>query len=58
MSTDVDTLPLSAAQEAIWLGQHLAPTSPVYNTADYVVIDGEIDPGRFEAAVRSAVAEA
>lgn len=58
MSTDVDTLPLSAAQEAIWLGQHLAPTSPVYNTADYVVIDGEIDPGRFEAAVRTAVAEA
>ncbi|MBW4716878.1 condensation domain-containing protein [Saccharothrix obliqua] len=52
------TLPLSAAQTSIWFGQQLDPANPVYNTADYVLVEGPVEPARFERAVRSAIAEA
>ncbi|GAA3883398.1 hypothetical protein GCM10022243_55140 [Saccharothrix violaceirubra] len=52
------SLPLSAAQTSIWFGQQLDPDNPVYNTADHVLIDGPVDPVRFEEAVRAAVGEA
>ncbi|MEU5691913.1 condensation domain-containing protein [Actinosynnema sp. NPDC020468] len=52
------SLPLSAAQSSIWFGQQLDPANPVYNTADYVLVEGPVDAGRFEPAVRAAVAEA
>ncbi|MBB5960610.1 nonribosomal peptide synthetase MxcG [Saccharothrix tamanrassetensis] len=52
------TLPLSAVQAAIWFGQQLAPASPAYNTAEYVVIEGAMDRARLMWAVRTAVAEA
>ncbi|CCH30006.1 condensation domain-containing protein [Actinosynnema sp. NPDC047251] len=52
------TLPLSAAQTSIWFGQQLDPANPVYNTADYVLVEGPVEPERMERAVRAAVAEA
>src|SRR3954447_11452232 len=50
-------LPLTAAQQGIWIGQQLSPTSPLYNAAEYLQIDGPLDPGAFERALRQTVAE-
>ncbi|GAA2820919.1 amino acid adenylation domain-containing protein [Saccharopolyspora taberi] len=53
-----ESLPLSAAQAGIWFAQQLDPANPIFNTAEYVEIDGPVDPALFEAAVRQVVAEA
>lgn len=52
-----ERLPLSAAQRGIWTGQQLDPGTPAYNTAEYVLIDGEIHLDVLERAARGAVAE-
>ncbi|WP_338927442.1 amino acid adenylation domain-containing protein (plasmid) [Mycetohabitans endofungorum] len=52
------TYALSAAQTEIWLAQQLHPDSPVYNIAQYTVIEGVIDPAVFEAALRQVINEA
>ncbi|WP_338925843.1 amino acid adenylation domain-containing protein [Mycetohabitans endofungorum] len=52
------TQPLSSAQTEIWLAQQLHPDSPVYNIAQYTVIDGVIDAAVFEAALRQVIDEA
>ncbi|KAG0189483.1 hypothetical protein DFQ28_003372, partial [Apophysomyces sp. BC1034] len=52
------TYPLSAAQAEIWLAQQLHPDSPVYNIAQYTVIEGAVEPALFEAAVRQVISEA
>ncbi|MEU6668483.1 amino acid adenylation domain-containing protein [Streptomyces sp. NPDC046727] len=49
--------PLTAAQEGIWAGQQLDPDSPAYNTAEYVRIDGPVDPAVFDTALHHVVAE-
>ncbi|MEV7891151.1 amino acid adenylation domain-containing protein [Streptomyces sp. NPDC002817] len=49
--------PLPAAQEGIWTGQRLDPDSPAYNTAEYVHIDGPVDPAVLDAALHQVVAE-
>ncbi|MBW6436931.1 AMP-binding protein [Actinoplanes hulinensis] len=51
-------LRLSPAQSPLWYAQQLDPASPVYNTADYVRIEGPLDVARFEAAVRQMAGEA
>ena len=50
--------PLSSAQSGIWYAQQLNPDNPMYNTAEYVVIEGQIHPGLFEKSVRQTVMEA
>ncbi|SEG92212.1 nonribosomal peptide synthetase DhbF [Saccharopolyspora kobensis] len=50
-------LPLSAAQAGIWFAQQLDRANPIFNTAERVAIDGSVDPERFAAALRQAVAE-
>ncbi|WP_338861828.1 non-ribosomal peptide synthase/polyketide synthase (plasmid) [Mycetohabitans rhizoxinica] len=52
------TYALSAAQTEIWLAQQLYPDSPVYNIAQYTVIEGAIEPAVFEAALRQVIDEA
>ncbi|WP_422393456.1 amino acid adenylation domain-containing protein [Mycetohabitans endofungorum] len=52
------TQPLSSAQTEVWLAQQLHPDSPVYNIAQYTVIDGVIDAAVFEAALRQVIDEA
>jgi len=47
--------PLSAAQRGIWVAQLLDPSSPLYNIAEYLEIEGSIDVPRFEAALRRVV---
>ncbi|MCF2135363.1 amino acid adenylation domain-containing protein [Mycetohabitans endofungorum] len=52
------TYALSAAQTEIWLAQQLHPDSPVYNIAQYTVIEGAIDPAVFKAALCQVIDEA
>ncbi|MFI9630885.1 amino acid adenylation domain-containing protein [Streptomyces sp. NPDC052042] len=49
--------PLLGAQEGIWTGHQLDTSSPAYNTAEYVVIEGPVDVDLFETALRRAVEE-
>ncbi|RKH37851.1 myxochelin non-ribosomal peptide synthetase MxcG [Corallococcus sicarius] len=53
-----ESRPLSAAQHGIWVGQQLDLQSPVYNAGECIEFHGAVDPERFEAALRLAVAEA
>ncbi|KAG0163655.1 NRPS protein, partial [Apophysomyces sp. BC1015] len=57
-ATSLVTYPLSSAQTEIWLAQQLHPDSPVYSIAQYTVIEGAIDPGVFEVALRQVIGEA
>ncbi|MFF7476759.1 amino acid adenylation domain-containing protein [Streptomyces sp. NPDC008092] len=58
MSQDDRRLPLSAAQYDIWLAQRIGDPSPVYNSGEFVEIDGPLDVPLFETALAGAVAEA
>ncbi|WNE94150.1 amino acid adenylation domain-containing protein [Streptomyces luomodiensis] len=49
--------PVTAAQLGIWVAQQLQPDSPLYNCGAYFQIDGPIDIGVLEEAVRRAVEE-
>lgn len=49
--------PLLGAQEGIWTGHQLDTSSPAYNTAEYVVIEGPVDADHFATALRRAVEE-
>ncbi|MFJ2373931.1 amino acid adenylation domain-containing protein [Streptomyces sp. NPDC087769] len=55
--SDRSHYPLLGAQEGIWTGHQLDTSSPAYNTAEYVVIEGPVDVDLFEAALRRAVEE-
>ncbi|MHC5258203.1 amino acid adenylation domain-containing protein [Streptomyces sp. UC4497] len=51
-------LPLTSAQYGMWFAQALDPLSPAQNTAEYLEIDGDLDPELFAEALRRVVAEA
>ncbi len=53
-----DRRPLSGAQTGIWFAQQLDPENPMYNTGEYVEIDGPLHLRHFESALRRAVTEA
>ncbi|MFD2474610.1 amino acid adenylation domain-containing protein [Amycolatopsis silviterrae] len=50
--------PLTAAQEGVWFGTRLDPSSPAYHTGEYLEIHGELDVEAFRTAVRTAMSEA
>ena len=50
-------LPLSTAQLGIWLVQQQNPDSPDLNQAEYLEIDGTLDPHLFSEACHQLVAE-
>ncbi|MFD2211792.1 amino acid adenylation domain-containing protein [Virgibacillus halophilus] len=50
--------PLTGAQAGIWYAQQLEPDNPIYNTAEYVEINGKLHLERFEQALRQAIEEA
>ncbi len=50
-------LPLTAAQREIWLALQIAQGDLSYYVGQFLEIEGPIDPGKFVAAVRQAVAE-
>ncbi|MEO1682257.1 MAG: amino acid adenylation domain-containing protein [Cyanobacteria bacterium J06631_12] len=49
-------LELTTAQRLLWMGQKLAPESPLYNMAFLFVLTGELDTDRLQAAFRAVVA--
>lgn len=49
---------LSSAQTGMWFAQQLDPLNPIYNTGEYVEINGNINQEIFELAVRKVVMEA
>ncbi|MDZ7922932.1 MAG: condensation domain-containing protein [Marinagarivorans sp.] len=47
--------PLTAAQEGILLGQLLAPDSPMYNAAEVIEINGDLDLALFTQALTQVI---
>nr|WP_209310523.1 non-ribosomal peptide synthetase [Streptomyces spiramenti] len=45
------------AEEGTWAGQQLDPASPAHNTAEYIDIDGPLDPALLRTAVLRVVDE-
>jgi nonribosomal peptide synthetase DhbF len=50
--------PLSAAQSGVWFAQQFDASGSMYNIAEYVEINGPLDLGLLDAAVRRTLAEA
>ena len=53
-----NAVPLTQAQEGLWVGQYLAPENPIYNTGEYIEIRGTLDVARFVGAVNRVMQEA
>ncbi|MCY9373994.1 amino acid adenylation domain-containing protein [Bacillus sp. T17B1] len=49
---------LTGAQTGIWFAQQLDPDNPIYNTAEYIEINGPINIALFEEALQHVVKEA
>ncbi|MDX2878147.1 amino acid adenylation domain-containing protein, partial [Streptomyces ipomoeae] len=50
-------LPLTAAQQGVWVAQRLAPDSPLYTCGIYYDVPGPVDRALLTRAVEQAVAE-
>lgn len=55
---DTQQLPLTGAQAGIWFAQQLDPDNPIYNTGEYVEINGAIDVNIFKTALERVLMEA
>ncbi|MGZ3145658.1 amino acid adenylation domain-containing protein [Lentzea chajnantorensis] len=53
-----ERLPLSAAQRGVWFAHQLDPTGQLFNCAEYLAVDGQLDVGVFTAAWNRLRAEA
>lgn len=53
-----DSWPLTEAQSGLWYAQRLDPDNPIYNTGQYLEIDGPLDLAAFQTAVNRALDEA
>ncbi|KJJ40983.1 diguanylate cyclase [Bacillus subtilis] len=49
---------LTGAQTGIWFAQQLDPGNPIYNTAEYIEINGPINIALFEEALRHVIKDA
>lgn len=49
---------LTGAQTGIWFAQQLDPDNPIYNTAEYIEINGPIHIALFEEALQHVIKEA
>ncbi len=54
-STSIDRPSLTLSQRHMWVGQHLDPTSPLYNMAFTFVFEGPIDEACFRQAWQRVV---
>lgn len=50
--------PLTEAQSGLWYAQRLDPANPLFNTGQYIELNGPLDLPAFEAALAQAVSEA
>lgn len=57
-TTSTEQLALTGAQTGIWYAQQLDPENPIYNTAEYVEINGPLDLAAFEQALKETMQEA
>ncbi|MFC5753957.1 amino acid adenylation domain-containing protein, partial [Actinomadura rugatobispora] len=53
----IEYVPLSAAQRSVWYAQQLAPRTPIH-IAQYIDIEGPVDPAVFDRVARIAAHEA
>ncbi|MEU9304037.1 amino acid adenylation domain-containing protein [Streptomyces sp. NPDC048269] len=51
-------LPLTAAQSGVWYAQQLNPQNTIFNTGEFLEIDGPVDALFLQQALRQVVAEA
>lgn len=51
-------LPLTAAQSGVWYAQQLNPQNTIFNTGEFLEINGPVDAELFEASLRRVVTEA
>lgn len=49
------SLPLSAAQHGIWMGQQMDPANPAYWTAEAIELDGPLAEQAFESSLRDVL---
>jgi len=52
---DEHGLPLTQAEQGIWLGQQLNPRSPFYNAAEVIDIQGQLSAAMFGLALCQAL---
>ena len=57
LAPPVTTCPPTRNQVNIWLGQSAAPHLPVFNELTVFVIEGAVDPARFDRAVQTVIDE-
>jgi nonribosomal peptide synthetase MxcG len=50
-----ETLPLTMAQQGIWVGQQLDPSNPMYWTAEFMVLRGPLRLNDFVQAVQDTI---
>ncbi|QST01043.1 amino acid adenylation domain-containing protein [Pontibacillus sp. ALD_SL1] len=50
--------PLTGAQAGIWYAQQVEQSNPIFNTAEYVEIKGQLDVEAFKQAVKETMLEA
>ncbi|RSS60365.1 non-ribosomal peptide synthetase, partial [Streptomyces sp. WAC06614] len=51
-------LPLTAAQSGVWYAQQLNPQNTIFNTGEFLEIDGPVDATALQQALRQVVEEA
>ena len=56
-TSDGERWDLTAGQLEIWQAQKLAPDSSLYNVGEYLEINGDLDVGLFEEALRLTIRE-
>ncbi|MEW2624087.1 amino acid adenylation domain-containing protein [Streptomyces sp. NPDC048106] len=52
-----DLIPISSPQAGVWLAQKLDPTGVGYHIAEYLELQGAVDQGLFEQALRRVASE-
>ncbi len=55
---DLAGAPLAEAQEGLWYAQRLQPDNPIFNTGQYLDLEGALDVGALQRAVAQAGREA
>ncbi|SFX01522.1 nonribosomal peptide synthetase DhbF [Thermoactinomyces sp. DSM 45891] len=58
LHTNTNRRPLTRAQSGIWYAQKLDPENPIYNTGEYVEIEGNIELDKLIQAIKQTMVEA
>ncbi|TCP69854.1 amino acid adenylation domain-containing protein [Baia soyae] len=58
LHTNTNRRPLTRAQSGIWYAQKLDPENPIYNTGEYVEIEGNVELEPLIQAIKQTIVEA